>query len=204
MIFFSRNNSRHMKFFVKPVQQQLKLIYTYSHTELFTQSLNRKYLKRLLGSSLHKHWLQNPQSLARASVKSTTNTQFFNNPLSLRSVSLVDGNNLILHRLYSTTISYNSNRSVLWSLMRTSTNLDVVNDSWLNYSKLNTKVLYSFLKQLYHLYNCTNFIHLSFSSTFSYPSPKYLRMFNATTSKLTSSTEPRNTLPLIFSNIRYL
>lgn len=204
MISFSRNTSLISKLFEKPAKQQLKLIYTYSHTEFYSKSVNKKCTKRLLGNTLHKHWLQDSQMSTNSLIKNLVDTKFVSNMHSLRSIILGDNNSRGLHQLYCTSISYNSNRLLLSTLTLTSNSRGLTGASWKNYSGLNASVLHSFLRQLSCLRYSMSVSYVSYISIFTYQNLKALQSFNTTTSKLISSTKSHNTLPLIFHNIRYL
>lgn len=196
MLFFLQNNNL---LFGKPTKRQLKLIYTYSHIKLYTKSVKRRYVKELFKNTLHNYWLRYSSTPTKSLLQSYNQVKPFSDFLSVRSTNCRSQ-----HRLYCTLISYNSNRSLLTPLLPTSDSLSVLGEPCVRHHQFNTKVFHTFLKQLGSLYSTTNFLHFSYLSSFAYQNFRTIRAFSATTAKLTSSVNSRNTLSLIFHNINYL
>lgn len=204
MISSLKSTTPSTKSFERLTRRQLKLIYTYSHLVSVTKPTSATPVRQLLGAILHKHWLRSYQTSPSFLIRVSTLPKLTGSMFSLRSFWLQGYNHLCLHCLYVTAISYNSSRLLLATLLLTPGSLLGVTKVGAGHVRLDTSVLSLFLNQLRFLHTMMGFLHYSYTSIFTHQSFSALRALSLATPKLTSPTKSRNTLPLIFRNIRYL
>lgn len=195
MRFLTTKYSVTPQFFKKMTQCQVKLIYTYSHSNFFQKPTNTTFLTTFIHGVAHEQWVQNPKTFINprlplllnpySNIQSRVSTHRLPNNLFLRTYSW----------LYLTTISYNINKLRFLTLIHSKPN---------SISVTEIQTISLFLQYFQYIHLCVQGTSFNYMSNFTNQGSKLWALFMVTPPQLTSTNNSQPILLTTTTNIRYL
>jgi hypothetical protein len=193
--FLTTKYSGTPQFFKKITKHQVKLIYTYSHSNFFQKSTNNTLLTTLVRGVAHEQWVQNSKPLINPRLPLLLNP--YSNVQSRVSTYQLP-NNLFMGTyswLYLTTISYNTNKLQCLTLVHSKPDFTPV---------IEIQTIGLFLQYIQYIHLFVQGTGFNYMLNFTDQNSKLWALFMVTPSQLISTNSSRPILLTTTTNLRYL